>query len=501
MAVNFHEPQRQSKIGVLVLFLDTLQKILRGFAPLLLVVFINGGKISMFLLFMGLVGTLLIVSCVAYLRYTNFTFHIDPNTDEFIVYDGILSKTKTVVQLQKIQQVNITQNLIQRIIRVYGVQVDTAGSDKHESEIKAISHELALELKAKLLDAHKVGTASSTTEVDKPNSEMKPSTFLKINLISLFKVGITSNYIKSVGLILTFFFSVWGKLHEIGKEEWLEDKISEQDWMVNSIAYSILFGFLVLFTVVFLMNVVRTVIRYFNYTMTEQKGSLLLSFGLINTKNTILRPSRVQFVTFSQNYFQKKLDVLELKIKQAVTDEKNHHKDRIEVPGCNQQEKQSILKLIYGKQPEKGMLLKSNWRRLVFALFLTIVIPLCILIPIVINSPELQVSEVYGVIMGYVLLMATYQFFAYKTYRFFVGENYIMRQTGAWDIANDILETDKIQAITTSQLFWHKSLNIGSVTLHTAAGNISFYLANFETLKHYVNGWLYQVESQDHNWM
>ncbi|MEN9337220.1 MAG: hypothetical protein RLZZ500_2207 [Bacteroidota bacterium] len=500
MEANFHIPQRQSKIGVLVLFLDTLQKILRGFAPLLLVVIINGGKVTAFILFMIGIGTLLIVSCVAYLRYTNFTFHIDPDTDEFIVYDGILSKTKTVVQLQKIQQVNITQNLIQRIIRVYGVQVDTAGTDKHESEIKAISHDLALALKAKLLDAHHKVSSDSTAN-QSVEAPVEPTTFLKINLVSLFKVGITSNYIKSVGLILTFFFSVWGKLHEIGKEEWIEDKIAQQDWFINSLLYSVFFGFLVLFTIVFLLNLVRTVVRYFNYTMNEQKGSLLISFGIINTKNTILRPSRVQLVTFSQNYFQKKLDVLELKIKQAVTDEKNQHKDRIEVPGCNQQEKQAILKLIYGTQPPQGMLMKSNWRRLVFALFLTLFIPLSIGIPILLNTPELQIPEVYSGIAGYVVLMSVYQYFSYRTYSFYVKEDYVMRKTGAWDIEQDILETDKIQAITTSQLFWHKSLNIGSVTLHTAAGNISFYLANFETLKDYVNRWLYQVESQDHNWM
>lgn len=499
MAAQFHEPQHQSKIGILVLFLDTLQKIIRGFAPLLLVVLLNGGKVSAFLVFMAAVGTIIMVSCVAYLRYTNFTFHIDPTTDEFVVYDGILSKTKTVIQLQKIQQVNITQNLVQRFIRVYGLQVDSAGSDKHESEIKAISHELALALKSRLLESHK--KTESITENQVVTETINAGPFLKINLISLFKVGITSNYIKSVGLILTFFFSVWGKLHEIGKEEWLEDKIVEQDWIVNSIFYSLLFGFLVLFTVVFCINLVRTVLRYFNYTMTEQKGSLLISFGLINTKNTILRPSRVQSVTFSQNYFQKKLNVLELKIKQAVTDEKNQHKDRIEVPGCNQQEKQAILQLIYGHQPQQGQLLKSNWRRLVFALFLTIFLPSCFVVPIIINTPEFQLPELYYGGMLYVIIMSVYHYFSFKTYRFYAGENYIMRHSGAWDIAHDILETDKIQAITTSQLFWHKTLNIGSVTLHTAAGNISFYLANFETLKEYVNLWLYKVESQDHNWM
>ena len=500
MVAAFNVPQHQSKIGVLVLFLETLLKIIRGFAPLLLVVVLNGGKVSAFLLFMAVVGTLLIVSCIAYLRYTNFTFHIDPNTDEFIVYDGVIAKTKTVIQLNKIQQVTITQNLIQRIIRVYGLQVDTAGTDKHESKIKAISHELAIALKARLLDAQKSSLLANTTQ-DAHQVHLEAIPFLKINLISLLKIGVTSNYIKSVGLILTFFFSVWGKLHEIGKEEWLEDTIVEQGWLVNSLLYSLLFGLLVLFSVVFLMNLVRTVVRYFNYTMTLQNGSLLLSYGLIATKNTILRPSRVQFITFSQNYFQKKMDVFELKIKQAVTNTNKEHKDRIEVPGCNQKEKKAIVQLIYGKYPQQGFLLKANWRRLVFALFITVFVPLAIVIPIVYTHVELQITEVYTLITAYVVFLNLYHYFAYKTYRMFVDKDVIIRHTGAWDIAHDLLETDKIQAITTSQLFWHKSLNIGSVTLHTAAGNISFYLANFETLKQYVNLWLYQLESQDHNWM
>jgi putative membrane protein len=35
---------------------------------------------------------------------------------------------------------------------------------------------------------------------------------------------------------------------------------------------------------------------------------------------------------------------------------------------------------------------------------------------------------------------------------------------GAWDVDNEIIEPGKIQAITTSQLFWHKSVDIGSIT-------------------------------------
>ena len=73
-------------------------------------------------------------------------------------------------------------------------------------------------------------------------------------------------------------------------------------------------------------------------------------------------------------------------------------------------------------------------------------------------------------------------------------------QSGAWDIDNEIIKIEKIQAITTSQLFWHKSLNIGSLTIHTAGGNVNFQLGNFEKINKYVNLWLYQIEKNESNW-
>jgi putative membrane protein len=51
----------------------------------------------------------------------------------------------------------------------------------------------------------------------------------------------------------------------------------------------------------------------------------------------------------------------------------------------------------------------------------------------------------------------------------FINDDFIIRQSGAWDVDNEIIEPGKIQAITT-QLFWHKSVDIGSITIHTAGG-------------------------------
>jgi putative membrane protein len=65
-------------------------------------------------------------------------------------------------------------------------------------------------------------------------------------------------------------------------------------------------------------------------------------------------------------------------------------------------------------------------------------------------------------------------YFSFRNNRLFINDDFIIRQSGAWDVDNEIIEPGKIQAITTSQLFWHKSVDIGSITIHTG-GNISFH--------------------------
>ena len=500
MEINFNQPQRQSLVGVLVLFFDTLQKLGRAFLPLVLIYLFKVDFKNKLLILLGFLIILVVVGVIAYLRYLNFTFYIDKEHDEFIVNEGIINKTKTTIQLNKIQQVNIHQNLIHRIIGIYALSIDTAGSDNKEGNIKAISHSLALALKSKLLDNETKKSNVTSEENSDIHEDILSNAFLKIDLISLFKIGITSNYVKSIGLILTFFFTIIENLKNIGKEDIIdEDKIEK---LIGSypVIYGVLIFIAVMFAIVFIINIARTVIKYFNYSIAKQKGSLLISYGLINTESTILKPEKVQIVNISRNFFQKKLNVLEIKIKQAVSDEKKQNKVQIEIPGCNSFERDEILKLIFKELPQKGAMMQPNFRKLVFSIFLTIVLPLCgfFIYGKYINNEILKFTHF---VLFYTIFSLVIHFFGFRNYSLFVNENHIIKQSGAWDIDNEIIEIEKIQALTTSQLFWHKNLNIGSLTMHTAGGTITFQLGKFDKIKEYVNSWLYKIETSDSNWM
>ena len=501
MEVVFNQPQRQSKIGILVLFFYTLQKFGRAFFPILLVFFFKSDKMNMLFLIPGTVATLVVLGVFSYLSYVNFTFYIDDENEEFIINEGIFNKTKTAIKLEKIQQVNINQSLIQKIIGVYALEVDTAGSAKKEASIRAVSHQLALALKARLLDNEKKVLQHEILNSEEQAVvalEQKP--FIKISLLTLIKIGITSNYLRSIGLLFLFYSYVQENLRNFSETDYLDGSQLDDFFATQTILRGVLIVGVVLITVVLLVNIVRTVVKFFDFTISKQKGSLLLSYGLFNTKGKIIKPEKVQITTITRNFFQRKMDILEIKIQQASSGELEAKKDVTEIPGCNESEKNEILKLIFNEIPEKGVMLKPNWRRLVFSVFLGIIIPLSLYFGFGTYLEPLAFDYVF-VAVGYTIFVGVILFFSYRNNRLFVNDDYIILQSGAWDVDNRIIEIGKIQALTTSQLFWHKSPNIGSLTIHTAGGDIHFSLGNFTTVKNYVNLWLYTVETKNSNWM
>lgn len=501
MELAFNKPQRQSKIGILVMFFYNLQKFGRAFFPILVIFFIKKDDFNWFYIIPGIISILIILGVFAYLSYLNFTFYIDNDNEEFIINEGIINKSNTAIKLDKIQQVNINQSFIQKIIGVYALEVDTAGSAAKEGSIKAITHQLALALKARLLDNEKKAVAqeeSATVTAPTPTEEPKP--FIKIGFLTLLKIGITSNYIRSVGLLFLFYSYVQENLRNFSQTDYLDGSQLDDFFSAQSVLKAVLIIGLVLITIVLLVNIVRTVVKFFDFTISKQKGSLLLSYGLFNSKSTIIKPEKVQITTITRNYFQRKMDILEIKIQQATSSDSTAKKDITEIPGCNEIEKNEILKLIFDTIPAKGVMLKPNWRRLVFSLFLGIAIPLSLYFAFGTYLEPLAFDYAF-VAVGYTIFVAIIVFFAYRNNRLFVNDDYIILQSGAWDVDNRIIEIGKIQALTTSQLFWHKSPDIGSLTIHTAGGDIHFSLGNFTAVKHYVNLWLYHVENRNINWM
>ena len=155
---------------------------------MLLIWLVKFDSLNKLVFFGSVAGVVLIIGFISYLQYLFFTFHIDEENGEFVIQKGVLNKTRITIQLHKIQQVNINQSLIQRLVGVHKLEIDTAGSDKKEASISAISHELATILKERLINHSQ---SELTENAEKNVEEITPTSFIKIGLPSLIKIGFT----------------------------------------------------------------------------------------------------------------------------------------------------------------------------------------------------------------------------------------------------------------------------------------------------------------------
>ena len=493
--IDFSQPQRQSLLGVFIMFADAFQESVRALFPIVVISLLSEKR--KFLFYIVTAGVVLIFGLIrGYLRYRNFTFYIDNN--EFILQKGIFKKTRIGIPLHKIQQVNINQNFLQRLLKMYEVEIDTAGSSNTEVTIKAVTAQYAQALKERLMQDVVTSNTRDTRQNNIPDTDVP---FITVSFTSLLKTGITSNYVRSFGILLAFFISTFQHLDEYltyvnAKDNFISEYFNSA-FLLRFIAF-IIFLILILTLVI---NLVRTILRFYNFKVVKQQNSLLLSHGLINTRNTIIRPDKVQMVTVGRNYFQKKFDVNDVKIRQASDLE--HSKDRakmsMEIPGVNQAEKKSLLEFLLEKMPERGFAVKPNFRKMIFEAFKFIIIPVSLLFAYTKLIPD--IADILYIIPVYIIFVATLIYFAFRNSRLFITPDFIIRQRGAWDIDNDIIAPHKIQGIKLQQFFWQKMSNVGTIKIYTAGGDVHFGLANFTQLKKLANYWLYQVETINKNWM
>lgn len=498
---DFSKPQRESALGIIIMGVHTMLKIGKATFFLFVIAFLKMSGTSFIYLMLGISGIMLFSFLFAYLWYIKFTFFLDKEKQEFLVNKGIFNRDQVIIQLDKIQQVNINQNILQKIIGVYGLKIDTAGAHGEEVSIKAIDETSAYILKEHLLNSET--TTETQRQVELENVKAAEAPFLKISSWTLFKVGLTSNYGQSLALLLAFFYTVIYEGRQL-LDAFKINKDEIQNTVTSMLTIVTVFIIIACLLIVLLMvNLVRTFYKYFELEISEHSNTLLFSSGLIAKKNTLVSPNKVQITKYSQNYFQKKLNMLNMSLKQAHfgQSKKGHEMqgNTLEIPGCNAAERDELLKMILGKIPLGEKTFVPDWRFLNLPIFFKLIVPVSIFLIIAFNVPELK--PYIGFSIAYLIIGVLMIYISYRRHRISVNQHFIIKTSGIWDIANEIVVPNKIQAITTFQYPWHKGVDVGHLTLHTPAGQIHFKYGNYTQIKQLVNYWLYQVESKNENWM
>ncbi len=292
------ESRRLHLLGIALVFLKTLKDL---FLPLLLFlvsqVFQRG--YSLFWLITGGVGVSLLLLAWGFLSWYRFIYYVKDGA--LIVEQGVLARKRSIIPRTRIQAIDLNQGILHRLFNIVSVRVETAGGNKPEATLVAVSRHDANALRQALTvyDEHKEEGYEETGGVYK-----------RLSFKELFLFGATSG--GALGLVLSIFSGAWALLDDVGLElDWL----LYFSWVGERI--NIVFLIILVIFILWLLATLGVIFKYGRFTVSRHGDRIQMTYGLLQRTQVSIPVRRIQAVRMVEGILRQPLGYFTIQLENA----------------------------------------------------------------------------------------------------------------------------------------------------------------------------------------
>lgn len=245
--------------------------------------------------------------------------YISIKDNEIHYYKGIFSKETLIIPKKSFKSMDISQNLIERLLAYKIVKIESPSKDFGIDDIKmSLNNEQIDILKSfSLNDLNKecLGDVNEEYVVNniKDNEESKEIKEKKIETKKLVIYGFTSF---NLFVALIFIFNILGKLDDFISSDYLSN-IIDGAFKNNSQSMTILLivaGLLIFLIILKLIATVYYVVKYYNFTLLKENNNIKIAYGLFNTKEFSFKDSNIKLIKIKSNPIRQFLNIYELNL-------------------------------------------------------------------------------------------------------------------------------------------------------------------------------------------
>lgn len=497
---DFYSPQRQNFRGILVIFLmDLLKSIRQNVYALLPLLSSNVRNNYLHLVILGFIILLIFQLLYSYKNYLNFKFHIKDG--RFFLRHGVFKFTDTDIPFDRIQNININQNLIQQMLNVVGFEIETAGQGSAEIKIKALSREDALALKQILLQNKTVEQETETDISEKANlssTKIPSEKVFKLDLGRLLKVGLSANYLKGFGLVFVFIMTLFQYVEDIFSNIF---NINVSDAYVDKVNTGLGF-FVAIFVLIilasFLVTVINTLIRYFQLKITKIKNDFEVEYGLFKRVNQVIKKSKTQVFELETNPIRDIFKIKSVFISQASSEVLNDKK-KIGLVGLSKDEVEILFKSLFDLDYRQDFIISQSSIKLMFRLVSSYVL-ICSAIGV---AMFYWIGKIIVTIIPLLIVFLLVFVALKKVKKSYVGvnENLVFIHSGSIHTNKKYIATHKIQSVALKRNVFQQRNQHADLIIYTASGSERINYLKLDDALKIINFLNYKVESSDLGWI
>ena len=497
---TFASPQRQSFKGVFVLFFTDLLKNVRQNFIVLILPFINEKIRTDYLwIFLSVVAFLLILQFIySYKSYLNYKFYI--KKDALCLDYGVFKKSNFEIPFYRIQNISIEQGLLQKLLGVVGVKIDTAGGQNAEVKIKALSESMAEDLKNQLIQIKKSLDTTDEIADDQAKEVVNKSDtkVLQLGFLQLVKVGISSNFFKGIGiifLVLTSTYDILSDLFNVFYDDDLNDEIYQS--IPKTLSFTL---FIILFILIlgFVITIVSVILKYFNLTVFNREEGFEVNYGLIKRENKFIKTIKTQIIEWETNPIKNWFGISNVYVSQASSSRVNQ-RQKIGIVGVDSAQFFKIFQTLFKTDVEQEFeTAQTNFRYLIRLIWFQLIMASIFGLP-----TYFTVSPTMGLIVAIFIFIIVGIINYLTVVKSYIGYNSFFIKIGSGSIhtKSSYIPTYKIQSISIRQSILQRKSNLSDVIINTAAGSKKVNFISYDKALFIMNRTNYDLHQTKDEWM
>ena len=276
---------KKSRVHPLVI-IDTLIKGLKLNGILILLALKEQNWKLNLLIFVGIL-LLIVVGIFDY-----FLKSYEVRDGAFIYTTGIINKKVKNINLENIQSIDTSSNILYQSFDLLSVDINLVGDN---IKIKPLKKDVALFLIEIL---NKIRKSEECTFLEEEKVEIAQKEILKLSVKDLAFYGLLRvRFFAALGLILAFNDKIRDVFKYIlGNEAYFDKLLQENAKSVIGDIKVLILTIGIFMILVVIASIIHTIVKYYNFVLTTKENNLLCKYGLLNKKSLIIDIDRIQSV-------------------------------------------------------------------------------------------------------------------------------------------------------------------------------------------------------------
>lgn len=459
-----------------------LHVILKSIIPLAFGVFTYGAS--------KYTNTLIIAAAIFIISFSilqYWFYHYWIKGEKIEIKEGILFKQNRKVPYTRIQNVNVSQNPLQRILKVATLQLESASGGKPEAVMRVVALEVVETIKQKVrfanssvnTKADKTDTQSSTNTKNSEYSLETEKVLHHMSVLEVIKYGIISQKGMFYGAIL-FSFLAQNQLFIANLVKYLNIFYPIPDFTNITLAQGIVYVAVVgsvMFVFLQLMSILWSLMKFYDFKIARDGDRLQAHMGLLSKIAATIPLKKIQLYRISENPIHKyfKAHTITIETAGGVNTDKSGIVMRWLAPYIHTDKVKDFMHEIEPKiklaDVNWQLIPHRAWKRVLKRAIITLGI-IGIIIFALGHLPKIEIRFYAWIILALMVPVAYLYAKKYvKKTAYFINDDIICFKSGVWFGKQSFVKISKIQTVEIIESPFDRRNKMATIDIDTAGSN------------------------------